>query len=78
MRVFHYANQLFLFRAGSKEQVRVEDRPTPGNFGLQMASFVERIRTGRPAEVTGEDGYRALRIILAAYESAGTSTAIRF
>ncbi len=41
-----------------------------GNFALQMESFVESIVENREPAVTGEDGMNALKVILAAYESA--------
>ena len=37
-----------------------------------LEDFVEAIRTGRQPRVTGLDGYRALEVTLAAYESART------
>ncbi|MFC4810793.1 Gfo/Idh/MocA family protein [Paenibacillus sp. GCM10023250] len=45
------------------------------NWGSDMdaglvASFVDSVRTGRPVAVTGEDGLEAVRVALAAYESA--------
>lgn len=38
----------------------------------QVADFVEAVRNGRPPAVTGDDGRRALELILAARESART------
>jgi len=69
LRIFHYANKLFFFGEGRQEQVRVQDRPHPGNFSLQMESFADSILRGEEPEVTGNDGLRALEIILAGYES---------
>ena len=69
LRIFHYANKLFFFGPGRKEQVRVMDRPHPGNFGLQMESFANSILRDEEPEVTGADGLKALQVILAAYES---------
>ncbi|MBN1146091.1 MAG: Gfo/Idh/MocA family oxidoreductase [Anaerolineales bacterium] len=37
-----------------------------------IAEFVDAMRAGRPARVTGWDGYRAVEATLAAYESAET------
>jgi len=72
LRVFHYANKLFFFREGRQEQVRVLDRPCPGNFGLQMESFANRLLHSEDPEVTGIDGLKALQVVLAAYESFET------
>ena len=45
-----------------------------GNYGFpqEMAHFVECVRTGKPASVTGRDGRAVLEVIFAAYESART------
>jgi predicted dehydrogenase len=42
-----------------------------------VQEFIDAIRERRPAKVTGEDGYRALEITLAAYESAASGQAVR-
>lgn len=42
-----------------------------------MEEFVAAIREGRPPSVTGEDGYRALEITLAAYASAESGNVVR-
>ena len=44
----------------------------------QIMDVIEAISTGRPPRVTGEEGMRALAIVLAVYESARTGQAIRF
>jgi len=77
LRIYHYANKLFFFGPGRKEQVRVLDRPHPGNFGLQMESFVNSILRDKEPEVTGVDGLKALQVILAAYESHKNQTVVR-
>jgi predicted dehydrogenase len=41
-----------------------------------VQEFAAAIREGRPAQVSGEDGYKALEIVLAAYESAATGQAV--
>ncbi len=42
-----------------------------------LEEFVAAIREQRPAKVTGEDGYRAVEIALAAYESAELGQPVR-
>lgn len=42
-----------------------------------IEEFVTAIRQGRPPAVTGEDGYRALEVALAAYRSAATGQPVR-
>jgi UDP-N-acetyl-2-amino-2-deoxyglucuronate dehydrogenase len=41
----------------------------PESHRRQVADFVDAVRTGRSPAVTGEDGRRALELILAARES---------
>jgi predicted dehydrogenase len=42
-----------------------------------IAEFVSAIREHRGPAVTGTDGYRALEVITAAYESARTGQPVR-
>ncbi|MBM4188843.1 MAG: Gfo/Idh/MocA family oxidoreductase [Gemmatimonadetes bacterium] len=67
LRIFHYANQLFLRTARGIEQIRVADRPMPAQFAAELASFAASIRAGGPAAVPGEVGRAALATVLAAY-----------
>lgn len=69
LRVFPYANKMFLFTDGRQEQVRLLDRPHPHHFGLQIESFARSVLNDEEPEVTGVDGLKALQIVLAAYES---------
>jgi predicted dehydrogenase len=70
LKVYPYAEQLVYFAKDTVKPVRLEQRPMPGNFTLQMDSFVDSILKDREPAVTGKDGMKALKIILAAYESA--------
>jgi len=69
LRIFPYANKMFLFAEGRQEQVRLPDSPHPHHFGLQIESFARSVLNDEEPEVTGVDGLKALQIILAAYES---------
>jgi len=44
----------------------------------QVADFVEAVRSGREPSVSGADGTKALRILLAVYRSAQTGEPVRF
>ena len=70
LKVYPYAEQLVFFTKDTVKPVRLEQRPMPGNFTLQMESFVDSILKDREPAVTGKDGMKALKIILAAYKSA--------
>jgi len=70
LKVFPYAEQLVYFTKDTVKPIRLEQRPMPGNFTLQMESLVDSILNNKAVAVTGEDGMKALQIVLAAYESA--------
>ncbi len=77
LRIYPYAEQLVHFAQDRLVPVRLDHHPMPGNFALQMESFVDSIRHDRDPAVTGKDGLSALRVILAAYESAETQQLIK-
>lgn len=72
LRIFHYANQLFLCTERGVEQVPVEGRPMPAQFGAEMASFAQSIARDEPPAVPGEVGRRALAAVLGVYQSMDT------
>ena len=67
LRIYPYPNRLFLFAGDKQREIPVDARPMPANFALQLESFVERLRRAEEPEVTGQDGLKALEVILAAY-----------
>lgn len=72
LRIFPYANKLFFFTNGKIEQIEVKGPPMPSNFVFQMESFVERLGRDEEPKVTGRDGWKALEVILAGYQSFET------
>ena len=69
LNVFYYAEQLFQIDASGTTPIRLDSRPMPGNFALQMESFAQSVSNDLPPEVPGEVGLAALRVLLAAYQS---------
>jgi myo-inositol 2-dehydrogenase/D-chiro-inositol 1-dehydrogenase len=59
------------------ETVRGDQELFPGAYTAELAAFVEAVRTGSPAPVTGEDARAALAIALAAAESVRTGRPVR-
>ena len=43
----------------------------PGGHRAQLADITSAIVEGRPQSVSGEDGYRALKLVLDVYQAAG-------
>ncbi|HUC13252.1 MAG TPA: hypothetical protein VMS00_02260 [Acidimicrobiales bacterium] len=43
----------------------------PGGHRAQLADITSAIADGRPPSVSGEDGYRALKLVLDIYGAAG-------
>lgn len=76
LRIFQYANQLYLRTAGGLEQIPVEPRSMPAQFGAEVASLARSIREGTDVEVPGEVGREALRAILGVYESMKTDAVV--
>ncbi len=75
LRIFHYANLMFHRARGFVRQVRVADRPMPGNFALQLEDFVRAIASGAPTPVPGEVGLEAIRALLGVYARTGRPVA---
>lgn len=69
LRIFHYANALFCMDAAGAHQIKIMDRPMPGNFALQMETFANAIRLDQPTPVPGEAGAEACRVLQEIYDS---------
>jgi predicted dehydrogenase len=69
------------FSQQSGNQLDFDLPSQPGYAGAAtvefLSEFAHAIRTGRPPEITGEDGLRALEVVEAIYESAATGRAVQ-
>ncbi len=72
LRIFHYANRLFVNRSGQMEALQLPDTTTPWHFGAQLRRFCENIERGEEPASSADDGIRALQALLAIYESEQT------
>ncbi|BCW90439.1 Inositol 2-dehydrogenase/D-chiro-inositol 3-dehydrogenase [Alphaproteobacteria bacterium SO-S41] len=63
LRIFHYANQLFLTAAGGTQQIALDGCPAPFHFAAQIDAFAEDILNDRAPSTPAEDGVRALEIL---------------
>ena len=69
LRIFHYAQALFLTDKDGTRQIALEGRPAPGHFLAQVESCARTILDGAPIEVPGEVGLAAIEVLEAAYRS---------
>ncbi|MDR3512717.1 MAG: Gfo/Idh/MocA family oxidoreductase [Caulobacteraceae bacterium] len=69
LRVFHYANKLFLNTSGVPREVPVSGRPAPWHFGRQLEDFCDALEQDRAPAVSSDDGLQALRALHAIYAS---------
>lgn len=72
LRIFYYANALFVVTKSGTSQVPLTGRAAPAHFARQLRAFINDIQRNCESEVPGEIGLQALRVLLATYESANT------
>jgi len=77
LRIFYYANKLYLISDNKNQPINVIDRPMPGNFGMQIESFANAILNDMAPECTGLDGLNALKVLHAAYKSFETKKLVK-
>jgi len=74
LRIFHYANRLFLCLPGEVREIEVPAGAAPEHFGRQLRVFVQALKQGRPAPLGATVGVQALKALLAVYESAKSNS----
>ena len=67
LRIFHFANALFLNTGDGPKRIPLEGRASPGHFATQLEDCIAAIREDRDPSITGEDALRALRTLLSIY-----------
>jgi predicted dehydrogenase len=67
LRIFHFANALFLNTGENSRRIHLEGRASPGHFATQLEDCIAAIEEDRAPSITGEDALRALRTLLAVY-----------
>jgi predicted dehydrogenase len=76
LRVYHYANVLYLFDESGAREIPLTGRPMPGHFATQIEAFADGLQAGDGPQTPAEAGLEALGILLAVYESACTGAAV--
>ncbi len=77
LRIFHYANALFLSNADGVRRVPLEGRAAPYHFLTQLEAFAAALKQGAPIPAPPEPGIEALRVLDAIYESRASARAVR-
>ena len=72
LRIYHYANQLFMTTANGVSQISLSPMAAPMHFCAQIDAFALALRTGASSPVPGEDGLRALMVLDTIYRSGAT------
>ncbi|WP_286828288.1 MULTISPECIES: Gfo/Idh/MocA family protein [Kordiimonas] len=67
LRIFHYANALYLADADGVRKVDCAGRPAFGHFATQLEACAKSIFEDSAPDVDGDDGLRALEVLLRAY-----------
>jgi len=76
LRIYHYANHLFHFDKHGAHPIAIQNRPMPGNFAMQLESFIDAVQNNTPMEVPAQEGLKSLEVIEAIYKSMDTQTVI--
>ncbi|MEN8210080.1 MAG: Gfo/Idh/MocA family oxidoreductase [Thermodesulfobacteriota bacterium] len=76
LRIYHYANHLFHFDKDGSHPIALQNRPMPGNFGMQLESFIKSVRNDTLLSVPAEEGLKSLEVIEAIYKSMETQTIV--
>jgi UDP-N-acetyl-2-amino-2-deoxyglucuronate dehydrogenase len=69
LRIFHYANKLFMNQSGEMREERLSSWTTPYHFARQMEAFCASLDRGGPPPTSAHDGIQALRALHAVYDS---------
>lgn len=67
LRIFHYANALFLRDRKGVREIEVPKPGAPIQFALQLRAFIEALRDGLPAPVPATAGREACRLVMSVY-----------
>jgi predicted dehydrogenase len=67
LRIYHYANAVYLFNDDGTSRIPLEGRATPRHFATQLEDCASAIFTGSTPRVSGEDGLQALDLLLRVY-----------
>jgi predicted dehydrogenase len=69
LRLFHYANKLYVNRDGSFREHPLPHGTTPWHFGFQLEDFWKSLQRKQAPPISAADGIRALAALLAIYKS---------
>jgi predicted dehydrogenase len=81
LRIYHYANKLYLNQNGTFRENRVPLGTAPHHFGRQLQCFIADLDSGKSPTSSASDGLRALGALWAIYRSdaeGGRRTPVAF
>jgi predicted dehydrogenase len=70
LRIYYYANRMFLCLPSGTREIFVPAAAAPTHFGRQLQTFVEALRQANDAPVGAGIGIQTLQALLAIYRSA--------
>lgn len=73
LRIFHYANLLYLIKQHGIRQIPLDGKPSPDHFGAQIDCFAEDIINNRPTTIPGKVGRETLRTLLSIFPKTPVS-----
>ena len=68
LRIFHYANALYLNTGDGPQQIALEGRPAFGHFATQLEDCIDALVTDREPSISGKQGLRLLEAMLKVFE----------
>ncbi|MEM6413130.1 MAG: Gfo/Idh/MocA family oxidoreductase [Pseudomonadota bacterium] len=70
LRIYPYANRLYLANTDGLSEINLPRYPKPNHFRAQLETFVDAILKDEPVAATLYDGVRSTQVLLAIYQSA--------
>ena len=67
LRIFQFANALFINTGQGPQRIPLEGRPCPQHFATQLEDCLNAIASDRQPSIGGSDAIRALRALSAVY-----------
>lgn len=67
LRIFYYANALYVNNGEGMRRIELDGRPAFGHFATQLEDCAQAIMEEKKPSISGDDGLRALKSVLEVY-----------